>query len=239
MIVRTEEDQLLLITQPEHAGLSADLLSGWRADGLDTHPHRDAILLATREHDNGWLEVDAAPAIDPDSGVPRHFMYMPEPVKQAIWPRALARLAPRSSYAAALVAQHAVTIHAQHRAEPNWRSFFRDIEEDRERLLETAVATGAPARERFKDDYSFLLLGDVMSLAFCNGWTDASTVRGYSIRMSGGVLRVHPDPFGGCRVAFAVRARRIPRRRYISDDDLRRSLWDAPEVIMRGAAASA
>ena len=58
MIVRTGPDHLLLITQPDHAALSAAIMGRWRRDGLPAHPRREWLLLATREHDAGWAEVD-------------------------------------------------------------------------------------------------------------------------------------------------------------------------------------
>src|SRR5262245_63540953 len=55
MIIRADGASLLFITQPYHARLAADLLSHWK--GFADHPRRAALLLAAREHDNGWREL--------------------------------------------------------------------------------------------------------------------------------------------------------------------------------------
>ena len=106
MIVRQFADSLLLITQPDHAHLAREVMG--RALPLARHPRRDAILLAVREHDNGWAEPDAEPIIGP-SGDVADFIAAPIAVRQGVWPRAVARLA-GDPWAAALVAQHAITV---------------------------------------------------------------------------------------------------------------------------------
>ena len=93
MIVRTNPDHLLLITQPDHAALSAAIMARWRRDGLPAHPRREWLLLATREHDAGWAEVDVAPIVDPASGRLLDFVHAPDAVRQEVWPRSIERLA--------------------------------------------------------------------------------------------------------------------------------------------------
>ena len=70
MIVVPEGATLLLVTQPDHAHLSGELLSLWRAGGLPENPRRADLLFAAREHDNGWREADAAPRWDAARGRP-------------------------------------------------------------------------------------------------------------------------------------------------------------------------
>ena len=95
MIVRTNPDHLLLITQPDHAALSAVIMARWRGDGLPSHPRREALLLATAEHDAGWAEVDAAPVVDLTSGRLLDFVQAPDAVRQEVWPRSIERCSMR------------------------------------------------------------------------------------------------------------------------------------------------
>ncbi len=77
MIVRDDGSSFLLITQPDHARLARDIVAAFRTEpALDT-PSRDTILFATLEHDNGWIEVDAEPTIDPATGRPCDFIAGP------------------------------------------------------------------------------------------------------------------------------------------------------------------
>jgi hypothetical protein len=236
MIVRSEGDTLLLITQPDHAKLSGHLMEGWVANGLIDHQWRTEILLATREHDNGWREVDAAPEVNRETGLPYDFMTSPDGVKQPIWPRGVACLAPRSPLAAAFVAQHALTIHSRNRGSEGWRGFFSDMEETVDRLMETAGLERGPSRGSFTAAYRFVFLGDLLSLVFCNGWQDPVRAKDYTVELRNGTLAVQPDPFGGRRLRFVVPGRRIPRRFYNTSDELRRELDRAPTFVLEGEA---
>ena len=75
VIVRHDGDDLLLVTQPDHAALSGRIMAAWKGDGLPAHPIRETVLLATREHDNGWLELDDRPGRDAASGRPQHWAH--------------------------------------------------------------------------------------------------------------------------------------------------------------------
>src|SRR5262249_24254552 len=140
MIIRRAPASLLLITQPDHARQSAEIMRHWRADRFPESAARSVILLAVAEHDNGWREVDAAPVVD-DGGRVLDFMSAPAAVRRGIWPRAVDRLA-STPYAAALVAQHALNVYWQYRANPEWQSFFSQMEATRNQdLLAAAPAT--------------------------------------------------------------------------------------------------
>lgn len=232
MIIQRRAETLLLITQPDHAALAATIMTGWRAGGLLEHPRRDAILMATREHDNGWQEEDAQMHIGRD-GEPLDFIGVPSGVKQRIWPRAAERLGAASPYAAALVAQHALTVHAPLRQEPGWRGFFltmaraRDAHLARASLDEDRLTTA---------DYPFVQAGDQLSLIFCNGWTTPMSGIGYRAILEGITLEVTPDPFGGRRIPLTVQARSVPARPYGSPADLRQAYGAAPVLRLDGEA---
>jgi hypothetical protein len=130
VIVRSAADQLLLITQPDHADLAARIMAEWRRDDLAESPVRGVILRATRDHDNGWIEPDRAPLVDAATGRLLDFINAPEPVRQGIWPRSVERLRDLP-YAAALVAEHALSVYEHYRDRPSWAEFFTRMEEMR------------------------------------------------------------------------------------------------------------
>jgi hypothetical protein len=235
MIIRQNRDSLLLIAQTDHARLAADLMTEWQADGLPTHPRRDVILLATREHDNGWREEDAATHVGVD-GEPLDFISVRPAVKHRIWPRAAERAAEADPYAGALVAQHALSVHGQQRSDPEWRSFFETMERVKRGLL---ARCGAGAAATLEADYRFVQMGDQLSLVFCNGWTAPFPRTGGRTILKGTTLEVSPDPFAGRRVALAVPARRLARRTFASAADLRAALVAAPVEPLEGHAAGA
>jgi hypothetical protein len=231
VIVRQTGDALQLITQPDHAALAGAIMQ--HSVALADHPRRSSILLAVTEHDNGWTEPDAAPLIDPTNAIPFDFISAPIDLRQGVWPRGVARLA-YDPWAAALVAQHAIVIFHRYRNDPAWTPFFVEMETLRRGMVETS---GLLMPELLAD-YWFLGLGDLISLTFCNGWTDAQQFDPWSVRLSGSQVSVWPDPFDGSPIPIAIEAREIPRRAFRSDAELRAELATAGITAVQGVVTS-
>lgn len=238
MIVRPNHDgTLLLITQPDHARLAAAIVSAWDEDLLPPGLPRAVLLFAIEQHDNGWREIDTAPRLDAETGRPYDFTTAPADVKQGIWPRGVARLAPDSPLAAALVAEHALRLHAHRRDDPAWQDFFPALEALRTRLLRDCDAETGAARDAFDRGYEMLRLGDLVSLVFCNRWSGPIAAGGYRITMDGSDrLLVSPDPFRAVCLHFEVTARAVPDRAYGSDGDLRSAFEAARVLTLHGSA---
>jgi hypothetical protein len=234
MIIQPTANHRLFIAQRDHARMAADILAYWTLDGFGTHPRREVILAAAREHDNGWIEEDADTHVGAD-GEPQDFISVPPPVKHRIWPRATVRLAERDPYVAALVAQHALTVNEPNRSDPAWQGFFDRMEQARSDLL----ARCAPgAHTAIDQDYPFVRIADLLSLIVCNGWRTPFTLPGGASAILRDALEVSPDPFGGRRVTFEVPSRTLPLRRYASPLELRADLANAAVVMLRGEATA-
>jgi hypothetical protein len=232
MIIRPDAGALTFITQHDHARLAADLLAHWTADGFEGHPRRDDLLRAAREHDAGWREIDdEAPAFDTTRGAALDFIGAPDEVKQSVWPRAIERVADASPYAAALIAQHAIAVYDRYAGAPAWRGFFDDLGVRRD-LARARTSCSADDLQR---DYRFLGVVDLLSLAFCNAWTDVHERNACRVRYAGGGIDVNLPLFAG-PVPLRIRVRRLPDRSYASAADLRAALEDAPPEIVEGLA---
>jgi hypothetical protein len=157
---------------------------------------------------------------------------MPDPIKQDIWPRAVTRLGRVDPYAAALVAEHGMSVQPQHRGKPSWAAFFARLEALREDYLLAARRT----IEDLERDYRAVELGDLLSLMFCNGWHEPFDRRGYTLRLIGDRLHVSPDPFAGADVLFRVEARVLPARPYRSQEDLDRAYAESERRWLAGIA---
>jgi hypothetical protein len=236
VIVRDDGDSYVLITQPDHARLARDIVAAIRTEPELHAASRETVLFATREHDNGWTEVDSNPTIDPDTGRPCDFIAGPVHVKHELWPRGIRRAAESDPRAGALIAQHAITVYAYRATEPEWQPFFGPITALLDDLLEQIGAAHGPARDAFDREYRCVRLGDSFSLQFCNGWTAPQDTYGYSAELRGSSLVISPDPFDGGAIALRVLARRVPARRYASDADLRHALANAIPVFLEGEA---
>lgn len=229
MIVRQDDAGVRLITQPDHAQLAGRIMTHCAA--LRGHPRRASILRAVAEHDIGWVDVDAAPVVHRDSGRVADFITLADEVRQEIWPRAVALLAD-DAYAAALVAQHALTAYGRYSTEPGWSKFFRTMEQ----LRDAQLRASGLSRADLDADYPFVRLGDVISLAFCTG-SDALQVEPWTVAVSDHRVVVTPDPFAGVVVPAEIRARQLRDRPFASDDELRAAVASAEWVTLDGEIA--
>jgi uncharacterized protein DUF3891 len=228
MIIRPHPEGRLLITQPDHAALAAHVMAEWVA--LQS-PRRADILTAIASHDNGWLEVDAAPLHDAASGGVLDFMHAPLDVRQGVWPRSVGLLH-ATPYAAALVAQHSIHIFSRFRGEDEWTPFFAQMERMRDEAL---ARSGAAPLDTLIDEYMFVRLGDLISLTFCNAWPDVpGEDYGYTIRRTDARLTIDPDPFAGREVPVAITGRLLPHDP-IADAAAARTAWEAaPRITVTG-----
>jgi len=227
MIVRPAGNRLQLITQPDHAHLARRIME--QCSGLQDHARRDSILHAIGEHDNGWAEADAAPLVDPGTAAIADFVSAPLRIRHEVWPRGVARLA-ADPWAAALVAQHAITVYDRFRVHTDWMSFFATMETARNDRLR---ARGWLLKDLLAD-YSFVRLGDLISLTFCTEWTDNQRFAEWTVRLAGNRVHVAPDLFEGKTIPIAIAAVEIPDRPYRSDEDLREAIQTGATTTLRG-----
>ena len=239
MIVLRDGDRLRLVTQPDHAAFAADLLSLFRLPELALHPRRAALLRAVRLHDNGWRELDAAPPVDPASGLPHTFLDLPRPLRLEVWERGTMRYLQSDPYTALLVTQHALTLFADQAQTEGWRELLVRLAERRAELL---TRCGLDP-EGLAADYRWLDLADRLSLVVCNGWREPFKRHGFAGGLGEDGLALSPFPFAGA-TTFEVPCRFIDLRRYAGDGDLAVTLagarWSSfPLRVVPGSVGSA
>jgi hypothetical protein len=235
VIIRATGDELLLIKQVDHAALAERIVAAWRLGGLPQSPRHDEILFATRRHDDGWIDEDSAPLVDPATGELLDYVHAPDDTRRGIWPRGVERLS-AFPYVAALVAQHALHLFERYRDDPDWLAFFERME----RLRAVNLTGALPPRTEgdLRDDYFFVRMADLLSLQFCDDWREPQRHGDFESRWDGARLTIAPDPFEGATVPMTVTARRVKRARF----DARAAadaFADAELVTIRGLAAGA
>jgi hypothetical protein len=234
VIIRASGDELLLIKQVDHAALAKRLIAAWQCDGFPQSPRHDEILFATERHDDGWIDQDAAPLVDTESGDLLDYVHAPDEVRQGIWPRGVGRLS-TFPYVAALVAQHALHLFDKYRSDPVWWGFFDRME----RLRAANLAAAAPRTEAdLLRDYFFVRMADLLSLQFCDDWREPQRHGDFESHWDGARLTITPDPFEGATVAMTVSARRLPRLRFEAQAATA-AFAAAPVVTISGVAAGA
>ena len=199
---------------------------------LTARPQRDAILRAIAEHDSGWAAEDAAPTVNPTTGGVVDFVALSVPRRQAVWPRGVAGLA-HDPWAAALVAQHAITVYDRFRADAEWTSFFAEMTAARDAMLHSSRLS----LDNLLADYTFVRLGDLISLSFCAGWAEAQRFRDWTIQLFGARVVVTPDLFDGAEIPIEITAREIRSQAFRSRTELRNALSNANTTTLRGEVA--
>lgn len=108
MIRRDDGGDWLIIEQIKHAHLAAEIARAWGNERFEpftrdrTGPTAGALLHAVTHHDDGWSEWDAAPRLDPRTGMPRDFREMRMQDATAIWTKSIVasgEFHPLSAYA--------------------------------------------------------------------------------------------------------------------------------------------
>lgn len=227
MIVRTLDNRLQLITQPDHAHLAARIME--HCVELVALPRRAPIMNAIAEHDNGWEEEDSAPIVNDGKIV--DFINAPVDVRHRVWPRAVMRLS-EDPFAAALVAQHAITIHERFRGDEEWAPFFGEMA-----MLRNAMVDKSGARlDELAVEYAFVRLGDLISLSFCTTGIELQPYGDWSVQCTRSRVVVTPDPFGGRIIPIEISAREIADGPYSSDQELREELTRSKTVSIEGEA---
>ena len=234
MIIRRLASTLQLITQPEHAALSARIMRHWHADHFPESPHKPSILRAIEEHDAGWAEIDETLFVDDATGQLVDFIGVSDALKRETSWRGIERLID-DPYAAALVAQHRLHVYSRYAAHPEWQTFFAQVTAARDTNLRAA---GTNSLEDLLRDYRYVRLGDLASLTFCNNWP-RSEEYGYVLTLQGTSLVVAPDPLDGRTTEMQVEARDIPNQSFASAAEAKRVIAGGRTVRLTGRLSGA
>ena len=157
---------MLTIGQPAHAWLSCRLAEAWRWQFAPL----EAVRLAALQHDIGMAAWDAAPVLDPRSGLPYSFTSMPRAMHVELWSRAARLMVAQSGYAALLVSMHGTGLYEryvseQERAAEPVRGYLAAEYAFQERLRGSLGADAANVAR----NAALLRCWDWLSLFLCTG----------------------------------------------------------------------
>jgi hypothetical protein len=223
MLLRPDGDAVICIGQPAHAFVSGQLAAAWRPR---PEPF-DEVVLAATQHDAGMADWDAAPELNPETGVPRSFMEMSLDTHLRLWTHAPQRVLPQSRYAALLVSMHGTALYEMRDLgkldEAAAAAVTRYLDE--QRALQRKLATGLD-QARLERNQRLVWAWDFLSLGLCLRWDDASV----------NDLTLYPDtiepwPFEDDTIRLHTDGRRLEGH-YDSDAALHAALADAPWVTL-------
>ena len=233
---------MVAIGQPSHAWLSGQLARAWGNERFGELDPREEVCLAAEQHDAGMAAWDAAPTLNPDTGLPYSFIEMPVEQHVELWARAWEVVLPQSRYAALLVSMHGTALYGMRDLskldDPQAdlvRGYLGGQREVQRRLRESLDDAASVDRNQ-----RLVWTWDALSLALCLAWAPhtlrAVPAAGEAVDVELApagerAVRVDPWPFAGERLRVRTEGRRLERR-FADEGELRAALRDAPWVTL-------
>lgn len=249
MIRRDDKEGWILITQYDHAVLAGNIMERWGNERFSRPEPFEEVLFAVSEHDCGWKEWDSSPKVNPDNGYPANFMEMESSDQSDIWSRSFESHSGEHPCASALVALHFARF--------NQKLLGRDPSDKHAKYLKGEIVRFVSEKLGIDIDDSnqglipadikinlrFVQIGDIISLSLCHGWESMEITdvpldyEGNSaslIMKSGDGLNftVSPYPFSESLLKFQVGARKLGRKTFPGDEDLRLALDSSPYITL-------
>ncbi|MFH5924477.1 DUF3891 family protein [Roseomonas xinghualingensis] len=248
MIIREAQDGIrLFIPQPAHALLSGQIMEAWGALGFARPDPEQEVILAAYQHDISWMPWEAAPTLDPATGLPHPFTALGAARHAPMWARGV-ELAQASwgLWPALLISRHGSLIYTRY-ANPD-----RDSEADKAAAAHYLSAQGrlqsawakqlGASVERVDRNAALVAVADALSLALCFAHPgpagEAPLETGDMVKLAlarpgKGAWSLTPWPFRQNRVTLRCEALQLPAdTRWTDEAAMRRDLRDAPRVIL-------
>jgi hypothetical protein len=249
MIRREEKGGWSLINQHDHAALSGQIMNYWGNEAFEPPDPRDEVLFAVSEHDNGWREWDSSPKINTKTGYPVNFIEMDFPDQKAIWTRSFTRFSGDHPYASALIALHFRVFNQKIIGKNEGGDEAKKLSLEMNKFiasslnLEFSQSGLLPLPIKAKINLRLVQVGDIISLTLCHGWPsidiDAAPLNysGTSLNLKlksgdGKNYIINPYPFSQDTLKFQIVGRKLSRKQFTSDDELRQTLNESnPEPL--------
>ena len=174
MIIREADDGLILIRQTEHARLCGLMASDWGASGFAAPAPLEPLVVAAREHDNGWKEWEDAPRLNRETNRPHTYIDIPIDQHLAIYRRGIARVLVHDPYAGVMVSLHGSLLYSRFRIDQAGAAdFLSEQQAMRDRLIEQLAEDPRYADhcelETLMANRDLLFGWDALSLFLCHG----------------------------------------------------------------------
>jgi hypothetical protein len=167
MIIREIGTKTYLTPQPDHAWACGDLVRFVRPEFVEQE-FEDELLAAVRHHDDGWIEWETEPQVDP-SGKPLNFLEVAKKDHVEMWRKGLERVrAAQGPFAGALLTLHAESLFQDEMD----ADFGAHVARKRMEWAREAMPGEDPVRRdwRLERAYCVLRLCDLLTLMPMAGW---------------------------------------------------------------------
>ena len=258
MLFRRGGDAVIAIAQPSHSWLSGQLVRAWGNEAFAVPTPHEEVRLGAEQHDIGWLDWEAAPTLNPSTGLPHEFREVGTRAHTELWTRGVRLALAFGRYPALLVSLHAKTIYdaffdfdrASREDASTARKFLAEQHEFRRTVIETLASdpryAAAATPEAIERNRRLVGATDHMSLEIGWGVTEEARVPDVPSTGTGRIeLRIRsprrdptdlvldPWPFSADRVDVLCEGRRLHGA--FADETAMRQTLDAAERVVIAA----
>ena len=253
MIVRKLGKKVQLVTQNDHAELSAQMAANWGSGKFGALEPYNEMVLATLLHDYGWHMWDSTPEIDQRTRQPINFNELDYRRHTGFYAEGVARVSDLNTYAGLIDVMHAIGLYTQrYGLYPNmpnpgaqlpvqeFLAKHRGMREEMIRKLKTARKLSRYAEEDFVwHNYKCLQIFDVLSLYLC--WIMTPTMKVSPVPTTPGEMdaeltikkvgaeraKISPYPFRVDPLRVVVPARTLQSFTFEGNEEFRAKFYEA------------
>ena len=255
MLHREDPDELIVITQPVHAWIAAQLARHWGNTAFGAFAPWEDVCLGAEQHDVGMTAWERAPTLNPETGRPYTFMNMPTLTHVRGWTQAGRLALVQGRYAALLTSLHGTGLYEQFhdwaRDTPEEAKAAHDYLEAEHAFQKWLLGTlrndpvYAPyvTEEAITRNRRLVAAWDRLSLALCHGVrasvtipdvptaNDETTLTLAPVHDDPLNVTVDPWPFHAFTVQLICEGRRLPQT-FTDEAAMRAALAAAPWVTI-------
>ncbi len=255
MLHREDPDGLIVITQPVHAWIAAQLARHWGNTVFGAVAPWEDVCLGAEQHDVGMTAWERAPTLNPETGRPYTFINMPTLTHVRGWMEAGRLALVQGRYAALLTSLHGTGLYEQFHDwthdTPEEARAARDYLETEHAFQEELLAplrtdpVYAPyvTAEAITRNRRLVAAWDRLSLALCHGVRAPITIPAVPTANDETALTlvplhddplnvtVDPWPFHADTVQLVCEGRRLPQT-FADEAAMRAALAAAPWVTI-------
>ncbi len=258
--MREHYGQLLLVSQPDHAELSAQFAAHWGNEKFAKPEPFEQVIVGTADHDNGWKEQDNRPILDVSKGLPYQFYALPYTEHTKLFWRGINRAVDHDPYVGLMVCMHGTGLYKQrYGVEPTMVRKASSLEEEMaiNGLIEGGEKLQKELRERLVimpeyrvyagdswiwTNYRMLQAWDRLSLYFCwkglINWKLEHIPMNYEGEETTFTLtpagesqaKIAPYPFERAPMRISMRGRLVPKLFYEDEHHFRSVYYKADRI---------
>ncbi|WP_404450947.1 DUF3891 family protein [Virgibacillus necropolis] len=163
MIIRERPDDIVMITQDDHARISGIFSSYWKKAFFNDDNKRRSVELAIYEHDRGWIPVDSKPLWNDKTNLPYSFMDLPTEPKLVFYKNGIDEVEGMDFYASLLCSHHYSRFTKNDTDEESLK-FLKNEQERQSRIKKLMIDFD---KEAYQFHYDLLNFCDNLSLFVC------------------------------------------------------------------------